>query len=53
MMMICNDSTGSQPNLELNLWDFSRKTDDCFLGLTLAVNPNVSNRGNKSNSDPF
>lgn len=34
---------GSQPNLELNLWDFSRKTDDCFLGLTLAVNPSVSN----------
>lgn len=37
------DTIGSQPNLELNLWDFSRKTDDCFLGLTLAVNPSVSN----------
>lgn len=37
------DDMGSQPNLELNLWDFSRKTDDCFLGLTLAVNPSVSN----------
>lgn len=39
------DNTGSQPNLELNLWDFSRKStaEDCFLGLTLAVNPSVSN----------
>ncbi|KVI12287.1 Protein kinase, catalytic domain-containing protein [Cynara cardunculus var. scolymus] len=33
----------SQPNLELDLWDFSSKTDDCFLGLTLAVNPSISN----------
>ncbi|XP_071721530.1 serine/threonine-protein kinase MHK [Rutidosis leptorrhynchoides] len=37
------DNMGSQPNLELNLWDFSHKTDDCFLGLTLAVNPSVPN----------
>ncbi|CAI9297447.1 unnamed protein product [Lactuca saligna] len=39
------DNAGSQPNLELNLWDFSRKStaEDCFLGLTLAVNPSVSN----------
>nr|XP_043620916.1 serine/threonine-protein kinase MHK isoform X2 [Erigeron canadensis] len=36
------DNIGSQPNLELNLWDFSRKKDDCYLGLTLAVNPTVS-----------
>lgn len=46
---ICDDCTRSQPDLELNYWDFSRKstTDDCFLGLTLAVNPSVSNIGNK------
>lgn len=31
------------PNLELNLWDFDSKSDDCFLGLTLAVNPSASN----------
>lgn len=31
------------PNLELNLWDFDSNSDDCFLGLTLAVNPSVSN----------
>ncbi|KAI3809918.1 hypothetical protein L1987_19521 [Smallanthus sonchifolius] len=37
------DSIGSQPNLELNLWDFNHKKDDCFLGSTLAVNTNVSN----------
>lgn len=37
------DNTGSQPNLELDLWDFSSKSDDCFLGLTLAVNPSISN----------
>ncbi|EPS59838.1 hypothetical protein M569_14966, partial [Genlisea aurea] len=31
-----------EPNLELNLWDFDKKRDDednCYLGLTLAVNP--------------
>ncbi|KAI4365762.1 hypothetical protein MLD38_021721 [Melastoma candidum] len=33
------DRIGAIPNLELNLWDFRDQTDDCFLGLTLAVNP--------------
>ncbi|CAI9107366.1 OLC1v1006703C10 [Oldenlandia corymbosa var. corymbosa] len=33
---------GSSPNLELNLWDFGSQNDDCFLGLSLAVNPSVS-----------
>ncbi|GKE15903.1 hypothetical protein Tco_1423480, partial [Tanacetum coccineum] len=37
------DSMGSQPNFDLNLWDFGGKKDDCFLGLTLAVNPSGSN----------
>ncbi|KMT10998.1 hypothetical protein BVRB_5g112200 [Beta vulgaris subsp. vulgaris] len=36
------DHTKTKPNLELNLWDFDSKADDCFLGLTLAVNPGVS-----------
>ncbi|XP_011089053.1 serine/threonine-protein kinase MHK-like isoform X2 [Sesamum indicum] len=36
---------GSEPNLELNLWDFGTSTDDCFLGLTLAVNPSAPNLG--------
>jgi hypothetical protein len=40
----CN-STGPKPNLELNLWDFGAEPDDCFLGLTLAVKPSVSNLG--------
>ncbi|KAL8129284.1 hypothetical protein V2J09_018439 [Rumex salicifolius] len=31
-----------EPNLELNLWDFDSKPDECFLGLTLAVKPTVS-----------
>ncbi|KAL2557016.1 Serine/threonine-protein kinase MHK [Forsythia ovata] len=41
---------GSKPNLELNLWDYGTARDDCFLGLTLAVNPSASNleRVNKS-----
>ncbi|XP_021720121.1 serine/threonine-protein kinase MHK-like isoform X1 [Chenopodium quinoa] len=34
--------TKTKPNLELNLWDFDSKPDDCFLGLSLAVNPGVS-----------
>ncbi|GAB2226316.1 hypothetical protein Droror1_Dr00022118 [Drosera rotundifolia] len=34
--------TVNEPNLELNLWDFETKTDDCYLGLTLAVNPSIS-----------
>lgn len=36
---------GSEPNLELNLWDFGTSTDDCFLGLTLAVKPSAPNLG--------
>lgn len=31
-----------KPNLELNLWDFGTEQDDCFLGLTLAVKPSIS-----------
>ncbi|KAM7496249.1 hypothetical protein LguiA_020663 [Lonicera macranthoides] len=37
------NNMGASPSLELNLWDFDTETDDCFLGLTLAVNPSVSN----------
>ncbi|KAH9603672.1 hypothetical protein KSS87_009248 [Heliosperma pusillum] len=37
------DNSKTKPNLELNLWDFDSKSDDCFLGLSLAVNPSVSN----------
>ncbi|XP_057482840.1 serine/threonine-protein kinase MHK-like isoform X1 [Actinidia eriantha] len=37
------NSMGHAPNLELKLWDFGTQSDDCFLGLTLAVNPSVSN----------
>ncbi|KAG8387256.1 hypothetical protein BUALT_Bualt02G0002500 [Buddleja alternifolia] len=36
-------SLGSEPNLELNLWDFGTSKDDCFLGLTLAVKPSAPN----------
>ncbi|KMS95237.1 hypothetical protein BVRB_010710 [Beta vulgaris subsp. vulgaris] len=36
------DYTNAKPNLELNLLDFDSKADDCFLDLTLAVNPSVS-----------
>ncbi|AET01430.1 putative cyclin-dependent kinase CMGC-RCK family [Medicago truncatula] len=32
-----------KPNLELKLHDFGPDPDDCFLGLTLAVKPSVSN----------
>ncbi|XP_019188617.1 PREDICTED: serine/threonine-protein kinase MHK isoform X2 [Ipomoea nil] len=39
-LKLSND--GSKPNLELNLWDFGMERDDCFLGLTLAVNPSSS-----------
>ncbi|PKA47417.1 Cyclin-dependent kinase F-3 [Apostasia shenzhenica] len=38
-----SNQTGSNPKLELNLWDFGNESDDCFLGLTLAVKPSVSN----------
>ncbi|XP_057965208.1 serine/threonine-protein kinase MHK isoform X1 [Malania oleifera] len=37
------NATRVEPNLELNLWNFDPKTDDCFLGLTLAVKPSISN----------
>ncbi|TXG54152.1 hypothetical protein EZV62_019408 [Acer yangbiense] len=37
------NNPGAKPNLELNLWDFGTEPDDCFLGLTLAVKPSVSN----------
>ncbi|XVF21332.1 hypothetical protein REPUB_Repub12eG0081700 [Reevesia pubescens] len=37
------NNIGEKPNLELNLWDFDTEPDDCFLGLTLAVKPSVSN----------
>ncbi|KAK2435911.1 cyclin-dependent kinase F-4 [Trifolium repens] len=35
----------AKPNLELKLHDFVPDPDDCFLGLTLAVKPSVSNLG--------
>lgn len=38
--------TGSQPNLELKLSDFGTESEECFLGLTLAVKPSVPNLGN-------
>ncbi|ONK71629.1 uncharacterized protein A4U43_C04F10670 [Asparagus officinalis] len=34
--------TNVKPKLELNLWDFGAESDDCFLGLTLAVKPSRS-----------
>lgn len=37
--------SGAKPNLELKLYDFGPDPDDCFLGLTLAVKPSVSNLG--------
>ncbi|XP_073039274.1 serine/threonine-protein kinase MHK-like [Primulina eburnea] len=36
-------SLGSEPNLELNLWNFGTASDDCFLGLTLALTPTAPN----------
>ncbi|KAL2319309.1 hypothetical protein Fmac_028278 [Flemingia macrophylla] len=33
----------AKPNLELKLQDFGPDPDDCFLGLTLAVKPSISN----------
>jgi len=38
--------TDVKPKLELNLWDFGTESDDCFLGLTLAVKPSISGLGN-------
>ncbi|XP_038985899.1 cyclin-dependent kinase F-3 isoform X2 [Phoenix dactylifera] len=37
------NETGPKPKLELNLWDFGTESDDCFLGLTLAVKPSITN----------
>ncbi|GLT28148.1 hypothetical protein SLA2020_031010 [Shorea laevis] len=37
------NNIGDKPNLELNLWDSGSEPDDCFLGLSLAVKPSVSN----------
>ncbi|KAJ4917067.1 Serine/threonine-protein kinase MHK [Raphanus sativus] len=34
-------SAADMPNLELNLWDFNTKQDECFLRLTLAVKPSA------------
>ncbi|XP_041996099.1 serine/threonine-protein kinase MHK-like isoform X1 [Salvia splendens] len=36
---------GSEPNLELDLWTFGTSTDECFLGLSLAVKPSAPNLG--------
>nr|GLL33274.1 serine/threonine-protein kinase MHK isoform X1 [Ipomoea trifida] len=47
-LKLSND--GSKPNLELNLWDFGMERDDCFLGLTLAVNPSSSSQGFQDHS---
>ncbi|KAG9446060.1 hypothetical protein H6P81_012188 [Aristolochia fimbriata] len=38
-----NSETRTKPKLELKLWDFGTESDDCFLGLTLAVKPSVPN----------
>ncbi|XP_074569843.1 cyclin-dependent kinase F-3-like isoform X2 [Curcuma longa] len=35
---------GQMPKLELKLWDFSTESDDCFFGLTLAVQPSIPER---------
>ncbi|GAB4841462.1 hypothetical protein Ancab_022178 [Ancistrocladus abbreviatus] len=35
-------SMGTNPSLELNLWDFDSKSDDCYLGLTLGLKSSVS-----------
>ncbi|XP_071701033.1 serine/threonine-protein kinase MHK-like isoform X2 [Rutidosis leptorrhynchoides] len=40
------DNIGSQPNLELNLWDFSHKADDCFLEM-------VNNTGSRRQDQLF
>lgn len=38
------NQTGSSPNLELSLWDFDNELeDDCFLRLTLGVEPSITN----------
>ncbi|KAL5702869.1 cyclin-dependent kinase [Ranunculus cassubicifolius] len=42
----------SKPKLELSLWDFGPESDDCFLGLTLAVKPSVSIPNQNGNGVP-
>lgn len=42
-MHLC--SIGTNPSLELNLWDFGAEPDQCFLGLTLAIRPSVPDMG--------
>ncbi|KAI4374414.1 hypothetical protein MLD38_012414 [Melastoma candidum] len=44
------DRIGAIPNLELNLWGFGDQADDCFLGLTLAVNPSNKSLGDMIHS---
>lgn len=42
---LCSLCVGPEPNLELNLGNFGAAADDCFLGLTLAVNTSAPNLG--------
>ncbi|XP_020599836.1 cyclin-dependent kinase F-3 isoform X2 [Phalaenopsis equestris] len=38
------NQTGSNPKLDLSLWDFDNESEeDCFLGLTLGVEPSITN----------
>lgn len=48
-----NFSAGSKPNLELNLWDFGSRKDDCYLGLSLAVKPSGPGIGKRSYHQMF
>ncbi|KAK8947122.1 Cyclin-dependent kinase F-3 [Platanthera zijinensis] len=36
-----NQTTDSSPKLELSLWDFDNESEDCFLGLSLAVESSI------------
>ncbi|KAK8960878.1 Cyclin-dependent kinase F-3 [Platanthera guangdongensis] len=38
--------TDSSPKLELSLWDFDNESEDCFLGLSLAVESSIGKPGN-------
>ncbi|KAG0478451.1 hypothetical protein HPP92_013170 [Vanilla planifolia] len=49
---VMTNKTGSTPKLELNLWDFGNESDECCLGLTLAVKPSVPNQDACMNSKP-
>lgn len=40
---VMTNQTESKPKLELSLWDFDNESEDCFLGLTLAVEPSIPN----------